>query len=451
MMSSENELAPAPPNYVLVHGTFGPGASWTKRGSALTNELLKSEPASEFYSPKWTGKNLFVARQEAARDVEKIIDGISANQPIFVIGHSHGGSAVAHLLRSRPDLHSRLCGIAYLATPFIALRQHEHMAKLWSSLTILAGLYSAFAVGILSAFLAVAFKTYDSDALTPISLFGSAALVCLVISMTFRRLSLAKQSVAKLKALITDYCNHNETASVKVDAGTFFVRATGDEAALLLAYFQFIGLVTSRLGSFTDRALVQTYHAFGRATSGLLGKVAFGALVVCAQMWIIYTARYYGNSAELFYPWSVPDNIYIDFIVWKTPTWSTPYVRAFLYPIAFLVTALGFAMVIVFCALFARFLLSIISFRLFGSWGLKETMFLDFSVEPLPYGENTLFHTTWRADVAGEFLQHSRTYTNPVALAALRTWSDDRLVVWRANVFDRWNNHDEEPTGQRSA
>ncbi len=407
------------------------------RGSALTTELLKSEPASEFVSLKWTGDNRFAARQKAARDLETIIDEVSVNQPIIVIGHSHGGSAIAHLLRLRPDLHSRLCGIAYLATPFIALRKNEQLAKLWSSLTILAGLYLAFAVGISSALLAVAFRTYDSDVLTPISLFGPATFVCLVIAMTFRRLGLAKQSVAKLKTLVSDYCDHNETASIKVDARTFFIRATGDEATSLLAFFQFIGLVTSRLGSFTDRALVQIYHAFGRATSGSLGKLAFGALVVCAQMWIILTARYYGNPSEPFYPWSVPDNIYIDLIVWKTPTWSTPYVRAFLYPIAFLVTAVGFMMVIVFCALVARFLLSIISFRLFGGWGLKEAMFIDFSVEPLPYAANTLFHATWRADVTGEFLQHSRTYTNPVALAALRTWSDERLAIWRANVLDK--------------
>jgi pimeloyl-ACP methyl ester carboxylesterase len=345
----------APPTYILVHGTFARRAPWTHPDSDLRAVLLESEPASQFHTPNWTGHNLFVARQQAARELENIIDGVSADQPIIVIGHSHGGSAVAHLLRSRPDLHARLCGIAYLATPFIALRKHEQLATLWSSLTILAGLFSAFAIGVVLAMLAVAFKAYESDVLTPIALFGSAAIVCLVISMTFRRLGSIKESVAKLKTSITDYCDTNETASIKVDTRTLFVRATGDEAASLLAFFQFIGLVTSRLGSFTDRALVQINHAVGSATSGILGKLAFGGLVVCAQMWIIFTAQYYGNPSEPFYPWSVPDDIYIGFCGLETPTWFTPHLRALHYPIAWFVTGMGVAMLVVFLGCGAPF------------------------------------------------------------------------------------------------
>jgi hypothetical protein len=75
-------------------------------------------------------------------------------------------------------------------------------------------------------------------------------------------------------------------------------------------------------------------------------------------------------------------------------------------------------------------------------------MFVDFSVEPLPYGKNTLFHAPWHADKKGEFLQHSRTYTNPIALAALRTWSDEQLAIWWAKTIDKQNVHDKEPAGQ---
>ena len=430
-MLTDGVKEPLAPIYILVHGTFQPRASWTRPGSLLRLALSKSQPGAEFVPKPWTGHNLFSARQSAADNLEAAIRDIDPKRPVFIIGHSHGGSAVARLLHDCPKILDRLCGVAYLATPFIALRKHEYIPELWSSLTILKGLYLAFIIGVVSAVLAVAIKAYESDLLTPVMLFGPAALVCAVIVMTFRRLIQVRSAVDAIRTSITDYCRKNETAAVSIDERIFLVRATGDEAASLLAFCQFLGLLSSRIGTFTDRALIRGYHAFGRMTRSLLGKALFAGLVVTAQMWIIFTARYYNDPSIDFYPWSVPDNIYIDFLCWETPTRLTPYVRYSLYPIAIFTTFLYAALALTFVALATRFITSIICFRVFGSWAVKQAMFMDFSVEPLPYGASKFHHASWHSDIKGEFLQHSRTYTNPLALAALADWCDARLALWR--------------------
>jgi hypothetical protein len=58
-----------------------------------------------------------------------------------------------------------------------------------------------------------------------------------------------------------------------------------------------------------------------------------------------------------------------------------------------------------------------VALRLFGWMSIKEAIFTDFSVEPLPYGYHDLIHIDWSEQSPDEIgLNHSRTYLNPLAL-----------------------------------
>ena len=72
----------------------------------------------------WSGKNTASARQAAASEISTVVQNIqstSRDEKIFVIGHSHGGSAIASFLKEHSSLAKTLSGCAFLSTPFVAI------------------------------------------------------------------------------------------------------------------------------------------------------------------------------------------------------------------------------------------------------------------------------------------------------------------------------------------
>lgn len=107
--------------FILVHGTCAKSADWP----ALTDKLAETARAAgdppSFEQVRWTGRNRAGARQDAASSIFSLVKGIqrtSANEKIFLIGHSHGGSAVAYFLKKYPEAANTLAGCAFLSTPF---------------------------------------------------------------------------------------------------------------------------------------------------------------------------------------------------------------------------------------------------------------------------------------------------------------------------------------------
>ena len=73
----------------------------------------------------WSGNNTASARETAASEISATVQNIqstSRNEKIFIIGHSHGGSAIAYFLKEHPSLAKTLNGCAFLSTPFVAIR-----------------------------------------------------------------------------------------------------------------------------------------------------------------------------------------------------------------------------------------------------------------------------------------------------------------------------------------
>ena len=136
---------------VLVHGTFARNATWTQQGSPLRREIAQALQAEDnfdlFELVQWSGRNWLASRKVAALKIKQKIDETPEGDPILLVGHSHGGSAIAYLLKRWPDTVNRVCGIAFLSTPFISLRARREIKSLLSASIVISSLALYFLAG----------------------------------------------------------------------------------------------------------------------------------------------------------------------------------------------------------------------------------------------------------------------------------------------------------------
>lgn len=105
--------------FILVHGTFAKQAPWTRADSPLGIRLAglaaETGQSARIRAVEWSGKNLERDRWAAANAIADQISRCRGDFPsdaIFLIGHSHGGSAIAYFLKSRPELRTAVTGCA---------------------------------------------------------------------------------------------------------------------------------------------------------------------------------------------------------------------------------------------------------------------------------------------------------------------------------------------------
>jgi triacylglycerol esterase/lipase EstA (alpha/beta hydrolase family) len=97
--------------FILVHGTFAKSAHWPFLQDSLAETARAAGDEPLFEQLTWTGRNRARARQAAASAIFTSLQKIqrtSANEKIFLIGHSHGGSAIAYFLKEHPFLCMRM-------------------------------------------------------------------------------------------------------------------------------------------------------------------------------------------------------------------------------------------------------------------------------------------------------------------------------------------------------
>jgi hypothetical protein len=155
---------------ILVHGTFatGPetGERWWQKESVFEKEMrlyLRSERGElEFDRIVWDGQNTESARRLAALDINRALAACEAAEgrnevPCCIIGHSHGGSAIAAALLSAAGNgyhYNSLKRWITVASPFICLSRSRllfsrlrQMGKaaylvmvIWAALALLASI-----------------------------------------------------------------------------------------------------------------------------------------------------------------------------------------------------------------------------------------------------------------------------------------------------------------------
>lgn len=128
---------------LMVHGTWGRGffpnsrplsrrqPRWYEKGGVFRERLVELFAESGVVTTiefiEWSGSNSFREREKAAMQLARLIDAHSdeaPDVPILLVGHSHGGNAVA---RSLSHIKSAAANIyaATLATPFLEVFRTE--------------------------------------------------------------------------------------------------------------------------------------------------------------------------------------------------------------------------------------------------------------------------------------------------------------------------------------
>lgn len=125
--------------FVLVHGTWAPGAAWTLPGSWLRVRLRRTMLAAgaarvDFARTVWSGANGDAARLDGSRRLRARIAHVARARPdahIVVVGHSHGGNVALHAVGHCPETRARVRCVGTLATPFLGFeRQRPWVAGL---------------------------------------------------------------------------------------------------------------------------------------------------------------------------------------------------------------------------------------------------------------------------------------------------------------------------------
>jgi pimeloyl-ACP methyl ester carboxylesterase len=136
---------------ILVHGTWAPKAPWTDSNSSvlcqeITSQLKPIETV--FHRADWTGNNNHRDRMNAAQNLIKLSQSLNLqnDEAVFLIGHSHGGAAIASALRESSDLLSRISGAVFMSTPFIHVAKRLSYNAIAKTISVLCFIFVLIAV-----------------------------------------------------------------------------------------------------------------------------------------------------------------------------------------------------------------------------------------------------------------------------------------------------------------
>ncbi|MBR1300068.1 alpha/beta fold hydrolase [Bradyrhizobium sp. AUGA SZCCT0042] len=364
--------------FVLVHGTYAKSADWPALQSALTDVAKLNGQDVRIEKIPWTGKNRAGARQWAAVDLFRLLLDIrfkNPNEKIFLIGHSHGGSAIVYFLKRYPNM--PLAGCAFLSTPFVAIRERSRALVYW---------FYFFPV---IAFMLLSQAGYWSKApvvLPDISLIYVAFVLLVILGILARAII---PLFLPLHALFgTKDIFRLQTADIP-NGNYLFLRCSGDEAAAALSAAQFIAWL-------------------GTKVSGIVTWLMLPILIITITCTAIFFA--FGVRSTM------PD---------------APYLRVVVFALFFCV---GVAVPFLFflCLVTASLIVvgQALTSRAFGWTDFFTGLFVELAIEPLPFGTHSLTHIDWNEGASGiEGIMHSRTYAHPAAVRRLQEWVNSTLKL----------------------
>jgi hypothetical protein len=435
-------------DFILVHGTFAKHASWTLNGSSLRKriEALADRAGHHalFRPVPWGGRNLGRDRLAAAEAIAVEMRAINAtddeNKKIFLIGHSHGGSAIAYFLKAFPELAANVTGVAFLSTPFVASRLRPQWTSFLrailfaTSVILLSGLYSV--VGFFASMGVWDYRmTYEIVVFFPVaSVLGFAAVII---------------GFVKISKYTTHYIGHtisvtlDSIATVNIPDGNYiFLRAIGDEAAGLLSGAHLFSWITNTVGSLVSVPIILLDRWWHWLTRRRYGKIVISITVGLFAVWIGVTfygvilgtfvcavsggGSRCGYTQELWRHISILINMFswLRELRFYNLNSYLIFLSLFLLSLSFCFLTLVMLMIFYSMVTFLAIGVSLLSLRLFGWMGLSPALFGDFAVEPTPQGSVILTHVDWKAEPGESILtlNHSRTYTNDDALEYLTNW-----------------------------
>lgn len=415
----------------LVHGTWAKNAPWTNHPKLFTEPLQAHLGGDVELIPdnepiKWTGRNRILDRRRAGKI---IADRVSAPQTFdydnhVVIGHSHGGSAIAYALREFPDKMSGVDGVAFLATPFV----HARAMPQWQEMVATACRIVVFLIWLwlvyLGAYIVMeeTFGDMDKSGFVVLGILLSTTIAILLL--TPKLIFVAKERIGQR---ITDVISIVECSFLPTGKSYFFVRATADEAAAALSMAQILSWPFNR----TLAMVAVLSNRFSNAVMSLWSKCVFWKLAAFITSSLLLLGVIFVLVA-FFHPdtndYSIPEKLVYAVANEGYDCMAPDAFETVCITGLRISTAIVVAMIITAASMISLFVLSsvfvLISYVAFGGSALKAGPFLELAVEPLPEGAHRFTVLTWAAAPSRNpySLMHSEAYRTDESFERLSVW-----------------------------
>ncbi|KAA2235757.1 esterase/lipase family protein [Salinarimonas soli] len=416
---------------ILVHGTFSTSAVWAAEESkfrkVLSATLKESKCNYKFHVVDWDGNNVVTSRRLASLAIQSVISSLPPSAKFLLIGHSHGGSAISYLLKTRADLGERLAGVVYMSTPFIALRLRRRVPDTLIATSFLWGLGVYVAIGVFFGWLEWQLSIpANFPYLVPINLFASILIGLYIIQFLLKRRRLIVRADSLYMKRLNMTAQEQDTCDLPFMEQSIFIRTTGDEASAALSFIQFLSLIALKIGDITDGVIsssvryLEKFVAYWPTFFLLVGSLA------TIQIWIIYYARICLSYGEFLSPGDAFSGYHINFIFINNAfTQGSSDILAF--PGITIGALFILISILMFFTILIRGSISTITLFAFGVTYFRYASLLDLAVEPAPYGASNLHHVQWPTQGEEEApLNHSNVYSNQSAVELIGHWILDR-------------------------
>lgn len=404
--------------FVIVHGTWGTKTKFTALKAGLNVAAGLRGLSSTFEDIKWSGRNSVRARHQAASEIEQRVNAIrkkTSDEPVLLIGHSHGGSAIAYFFKNCASARESVAGCAFLSTPFVAMRPREYPRSYLIGLGFLLYLGLIF---LLSTLFPAAFSpadisaSWDLDYWTGLMIrMAPNAVLIGVFAFSLPAEKMAQRSI------------HNQTVDCNPPADSLFLRFTGDEAAAAMSALQFFAWVSIKVSK-PLRWFWGTSHGV-KETIRQMGRISISVIILMAPAIVTFQflLPHVGELGEYFH---------------RQLTGNGTVLGSLL--IAGLVVSgiltLAFALVVA-TAMFSMFFQTAAA-KFFGWTGFMRGFFVELAVEPIPLNGQCLHTFDWGQNAG---LVHGWTYAHPAAIALIERWARSRLSPLRTAPDRRHARH----------
>jgi hypothetical protein len=330
------------------------------------------------------------------------IQSKSKDEKLFIVGHSHGGSAIAYFLKRYPTAATTITGCAFLSTPFVAIRMKARALPVSLGLAVLY-----FATILPIAFI----HSHWFGTLGPLWFLFVAVMsgIYAGIYVPFMLILEKADNVQRLREEV----ERQQTANIP-PGNYLFLRCSGDEAAAALSAVQFVAWLTFKISHLLELLirpwvkprwlpswlpiiwvpflLLVTLVCLSLGWNLVLKMGGFGVL---APFLIVGYALAAGNVADAL--------------------------------AMFLILCFGVLVPFVFilCVLvaFLMFFTQALTLWTFGWTRLSTGFWVDLAIEPLPFGAHSVTHIDWNNQTLRlEGITHSWTYAHPIAIQCLAEW-----------------------------
>ena len=417
------------PLFLLIHGTWAPKAKWSYPKSLLGESLKKQFDGCQIQRISWSGANTFDARIDAAKKITQVCEHYSG--PVFLIGHSHGGSAAIYSLIDSASVRKKVAGAVFMSTPFVAITLRSRIRDLYVGLTWAVAWVLAFFIGriagqYVSAQGMVSQYLQSPNAEIMVAMTHLATTVSMGIVLALFVLGVLASGCYLARNLVLVWINgyYERAKSLEtthsVNVPLLLLRSTGDEVALALGTLQTLSAISSKLSSLVARIISRLTQ--GKSDRANYFFLPFGGTLIASFIGMLSI-----NSFSIWkYAFEYVSASHLEKLNLDVLVVIFFYVFVIMVLLGLIVGAFFIAVTIL------AWVVAALTLWAFGEFSPWRAFWLELAAEPLPTGQHTFIHVPWNDQLVSRSgdevsLRHSEPYSNPDAINQAVHWIKAQL------------------------